>query len=112
MDFKSKYIFNRQKVLFFAIFSLTVFLAVIAFCVFVPNKKRSLPAHQTLDLPGDRGVSPQEILISQLDSRNRVLSKNVEFLEKTVIEIKKNEEERLKKDINAQKEIESMIKPN
>ena len=53
------------------------------------DKHTAMEQHK-LELPGDK-INPQEMWMARLDTENKMLKKQLEFLETTLLEIKKNQ---------------------
>lgn len=105
MSGDSNNILKNQKILFSIILGIVLVFAGLAYYVIMQDTEHQLlPQHPKLELPGDK-INPQEIWMSRMDSENKLLNKHLEYIEKTLLELKKGEDDKNKESENLKKEI-------
>jgi conjugal transfer pilus assembly protein TraB len=104
-DLNSKSILKNQKNLFLIILCLVLALAGMAYYAIMQDAGHpSLLPQPKLELPGDK-INPQEIWMSRMDSENKILKKHLEYIEGTLLELKKGQDEKNKENDDLKKEI-------
>ena len=93
MNLNSQNILKNQKTILAVIISGLLVLAIIIFYALGDSDTQVPQPPPKLELPGDK-INPQDIWMSRLDSENKVLKKQLEYVEKILLEVKKNQEEK------------------
>ena len=105
MDFKSKSILKNQRALFAGIIFIILILSFIFYHTNSQNDSQSVfPVQSKVELPSDK-INPQEIWMSRLDNENKILKSHIDFIEKTILEIKKSHTETIKENDELKKEV-------
>ena len=108
MQFNSRNVLKNQKNLFFGIVCIAILLSGVLFYVLMQDTKQASGASpQKLELPGDK-INPQEIWMSRVESENKLLKKNLEYIEKTLLELKKGGDEHAKENDDLKKEVSKL----
>jgi conjugal transfer pilus assembly protein TraB len=105
MNLKSQNILKNQKIILTVIICGLFAIAILLFYVLGDDTSKHTAMEQhKLELPGDK-INPQEMWMARLDNENKMLKKQLEFLETTLLEIKKNQDDKIVTNDGLKKEV-------